>query len=61
MSELFQIPFSKNVVLPLLIGPLKLDSKPLFTIKYSLFILRKLLKTILNFGLIEILIRMLFV
>ena len=59
--DIFQIPFSKNVLLPLLIGSLKYELKPLFTLKFSLFILSKLMVTIHNFGLLEVFIRMIFV
>lgn len=55
------MPFCRNVLLPLLIGSLKYEVKPLFSLKFSLFILRKLVNTIRNFGLLEAFIRMLFI
>lgn len=47
--------------MPLLVGPLSVNTEPLFTIKYSMLILKKLLKIIANFNILDVLIRLIFV
>ena len=62
LEDLFQLPFSKNILLPLLIGPLVQATEiPLFTLKFSLFLIRKLFPVIHNLGMLEIMLRMLFI
>ena len=47
--------------MPLLVGSLSLNTEPLFTIKYSMLILKKLLRIIANFNILDVLIRLIFV
>lgn len=45
--------FNKEVVIPILIGSLNTQGVPLFTLKFALFILTKLVKTLSNFKLLN--------
>ena len=62
LEDIVQLPFSKNVILPLLIGPLlKANELPLFSLKFSLFVIKRMIPVIHNLGMFEILLRMIFI
>ena len=42
-----------NIVLPLLVGPLKYQQCPIFTLKFSLFVVQKLVPILEKFGLLH--------
>jgi hypothetical protein len=52
-NGLFTLPFYEEIVLPLVIGSLNTNAVPLFTLKFALFIINKLVKTITNLGLLN--------
>lgn len=45
--------FYKNVIIPLIVGPLNSKDKPLFTLKFSLFVSKKLIPVMCNLSLLE--------
>ena len=54
LEGLIAASLSTNVILPLVISPLKkANCSPLFTLKFSLFVLRRLLPIIYSYGLMD--------
>lgn len=49
---MFRNSFTQEVILPILVGAIKTDKMPLFTLKFALLVLNKLIPTISQFGLI---------
>lgn len=45
-SQLFRDGFEREILVPLLIGAFNVQMLPLFTLKFSLFVLTKLLKVL---------------
>ena len=57
---LFRQSFAEQVLYPLLIGSIRNDKMPLFTLKFSLFALNKLVPALHGLGLLETLVSLLF-
>lgn len=58
---MFHQALMRNILLPLLVGPFHYSSQPIFTLKFSLYVIKKLIHVIYQFGLIEPLIKILFI
>lgn len=59
-KNLFSSIFYEQIILPLLIGSLNTKGIQLFTLKFSLYIITKLIKVITNMGLLNQLGKLLF-